>query len=94
MAQGQRQGSCDGPNGCRHTEVISRKAAEKAVKDVFYLMGVDVTDAESIANFQESLRFSEKFRSLSEHGVKTIVGAVCLGLVTALVTLISSRFGG
>lgn len=68
--------------GSQHAE----EAANLAVKKVFYILGVDVEDAESVENFREDLRFGGKLRKMTDHGMIALVGFVALGLITALVT--------
>lgn len=59
-------------------------AADLAVKKVFYLLGVDVDNAESIEAFREDLRFGGKLRKLADHGTVGVFGIIGIGLMTAL----------
>lgn len=60
------------------------QAADLAVKKVFYLLGVDVEDAESIEDFRADLRFGRKLRRLADHGLIGLVGIMAVGLAGAL----------
>jgi len=61
---------------------IATDAADLAVKKVFYLLGVDVEDAQSVEEFREDLRFGRKIRKLADHGMIAIVGLIALGIVS------------
>jgi hypothetical protein len=56
------------------------QAAKKAVKDVFYLLGVDVTDPVQVKEFQEDLRFGGKVRKAAEKGFVPFIILV-LGMI-------------
>lgn len=60
------------------------EAADLAVKKVFFLLGVDVEDAESVSEFQADLRFGRKLRKLADHGLVGMVGIAAVGLAGAL----------
>ena len=49
-------------------------AANKAVTRVFYLLGVDVNDAESIEEFRKDLRFGKTLRGYAERGTSALLG--------------------
>lgn len=89
----RRFNTCDSPAGCHFAEQMSRESADAAVKKVFAILGVDVSDPESVEEFREDLRFSKNFRQLSNHGLKASVGAICVGIVTALIAVVSTRLG-
>lgn len=89
----RRVNTCDTPVGCHFAEQMTRESADAAVRKVFAILGVDVSDPESVEEFREDLRFSKNFRRLSNHGLKATVGALCVGIVTALIAVISARLG-
>lgn len=66
-----------------HTSEIV-EAVDLAVKKVFYLLGVDVEDAESVDDFRADLRFGRKLRRLADHGLIGIVGIAAVGLAGAI----------
>jgi hypothetical protein len=45
-----------------------QEAADRAVKKVFAILGVDVDKPESVENFREDLRFGRKLRKAADHG--------------------------
>jgi hypothetical protein len=69
-------------------------AANLAVKQVFYLLGVDVEDAASVEDFREDLRFGRRLRKLANNGMMGIVALLALGMVTALYSGIVSSLKG
>ena len=44
-------------------------AADRAVKKVFAILGVDIDKPESVEEFREDLRFGRKLRKASDHGM-------------------------
>ena len=64
---------CDKPN----------EAADKAVKKVFSILGVDVDDAKDVEHFREGLRFGESLHKMANKSMMTIVVVVSAALVTA-----------
>ena len=82
------------PSGnIKHSSEVA-DAADLAVKKVFFLLGVDVENAESVKEFQEDLRFGSRLRKLANHGSIGIVGLLVLGLMTALYSGIISSLKG
>lgn len=59
-------------------------AANLAVKQVFYLLGVDVDSAKSVENFRADLRFGNKLRRMADHGAMGMVGVMVVGLGAAI----------
>ncbi len=53
---------------------------KKAVKDTFYVIGVDVDDPKDVEEFRKDLRFSGSLRSLANKGATVF----WLGIVAAL----------
>jgi hypothetical protein len=60
------------------------QAADLAVRKVFYLLGVDVDNAESVEDFRADLRFGRKLRKLADHGLVGMVGVAAVGLAAAI----------
>jgi len=72
---------CEQPPGrCPYTE----DAANKAVKKCFAIMGVDIDKPESVAEFQEDLRFGKKIRKAADYGLMVFVAVV----LTAVLSLV------
>ena len=69
---------------CSLGERVSEKAADKAVKKVFAILGVDINKPESVEEFREDLRFGKKLRKLADHGTLVIVGLLFTGLAWAV----------
>jgi hypothetical protein len=64
------------PNDCQaHNENCPHadRAAEKAVKKTFAILGVDIDEPKEVREFQESLRFSEKLRGIADKSLTAFV---------------------
>ena len=59
-------------------------AAERAVKKVFAILGVDIAKPESVEEFREDLRFGKRMRKASDYGFLTLVSAFVGGIALAL----------
>ena len=55
-----------------------------AVRKVFAILGVDVDKPESVAEFQEDLRFGKKLRRIADHSLFALFGLVAVGVGAAL----------
>ena len=69
-------------------------AADRAVKKVFAILGVDVDKPESVEEFREDLRFGKRMRRAADHGLLALVGLVVIGLGAAVWAGIVSKVGG
>ena len=77
---------CDNPT--------CQEAADRAVKKVFAILGVDVDKPESVEEFREDLRFGKRMRRAADHGLLALVGLVVIGLGAAVWAGIVSKMGG
>ena len=73
---------------------ISQEAADRAVKKVFAILGVDVDKPESVEEFREDLRFGRRMRKAADHGWLVLVGVLFVGMGAALWAGIVSKIGG
>ena len=73
---------------------LCQDAADKAVRKVFAILGVDIDKPESVEEFREDLRFGRKLRRASDHGILAIIGLISVGLAAALWTGIVTKVGG
>jgi hypothetical protein len=71
-----------------------QEAADRAVKKVFAILGVDVDKPESVENFREDLRFGRKLRKAADHGFLALVGLVVVAMGAALWAGIVSKING
>ena len=73
---------CEGmtPDNCPHAE----ESAERAVRKVFAILGVDVDKPESVEEFREDLRFGKKLRRAADHGLLAMIGLGVIGIGAAL----------
>lgn len=86
------QDTCVAPHS-RNCE-FANAAAERAVKKTFAIFGVDIEDPKQVSEFQESLRFADKFRRAADHGLLVLVGALVVALLTAAALGIKTRIAG
>lgn len=63
---------------------LAEMAAERAVERVFAHLGVDVNNPESVASFQDDLRFGRRLRKSSEHGTLAFIALVASAIGYAL----------
>lgn len=82
----QKSEPCDSPT--------CQEAADRAVKKVFAILGVDVDKPESVEEFREDLRFGKRMRRAADHGLLALVGLVVIGLGAAVWAGIVSKVGG
>ena len=77
---------------CSMGERVSEESADKAVKKVFAILGVDINKPESVEEFREDLRFGRKLRKLADHGVFVLVALLFTGLAWAALDGMISKF--
>jgi hypothetical protein len=67
------------PNYCPHLD----EAAERAVRKVFAILGVDINVPKEVEEFRENLRFGSQLRMLAGRGAVAMFVVICTALVTA-----------
>ena len=77
---------------CSMGERLSEESADKAVKKVFAILGVDINKPESVEEFREDLRFGKKLRKLADHGVFVLVALLFTGFAWAALDGVISKF--
>ena len=77
---------------CSIGERVSEESADKAVKKVFAILGVDINKPESVEEFREDLRFGRKLRKLADHGVFVLVALLFTGFAWAALDGVISKF--
>lgn len=75
-------------------EHVSEDAADKAVKKVFAILGVDIDKPESVEEFREDLRFGKKLRKAADHGQLALVAALFVALGAATWAGIVQKING
>jgi hypothetical protein len=78
--------NCDNPN--------CQEAADRAVKKVFAILGVDIDKPESVEEFREDLRFGKRMRKAADHGFLALVGLFVVGLGAIIWAGIIAKLGG
>lgn len=81
---------CQIAEQCPHAE----ESADRAVKKVFAILGVDIDRPESVEEFREDLRFGKKIRRAADHGFLALVGLLVFALGAAMWSGIVSKIGG
>lgn len=71
---------CSIPDNCPH----AGDAADKAVRRVFAIMGVDIDVPSEVERFREDLRFGGRMRRAADHATLAIIGAVVVAGLAAL----------
>lgn len=71
-----------------------QELADRSVKKVFAILGVDVDKPESVEEFREDLRFGRKMRKVADHSFLALVGVLMVGLAAAAWSGIISRVNG
>jgi hypothetical protein len=79
---------------CLPVESVSAAAADRAVKKVFAILGVDVDRPESVEEFRSDLRFGRKLRKIADHGTIAFIGVVAAALAAAVWAGIVSNISG
>lgn len=69
-------------------------AADRAVRKVFAILGVDVDKPESVEEFRQDLRFGKKLRRIADHGTLAFFGAVALAIAGSIWIGITTLLGG
>jgi hypothetical protein len=78
--------NCNNPN--------CQDAADRAVKKVFAILGVDIDKPESVEEFREDLRFGKRMRKAADHGFLALVGLFVVGLGAIIWAGIMAKLGG
>jgi hypothetical protein len=77
-------------NECPHAD----DAAERAVKRVFAILGVDIDVPKEVEEFRENLRFGASMRRAADKGMMVFVGAVVTAMCAALWAGVASKMSG
>lgn len=79
----------------RHVDdqAIVQEAADHAVKKTFAILGVDVSDPESVEEFRQDLRFGKRMRKMADHGQLALVTIFFVGIGWAIYEGIKSKLG-
>ncbi|QII84165.1 hypothetical protein G3T20_05285 [Bordetella hinzii] len=73
-----------GPERRGDNDRAAEEAADKAVRKVFAILGVDIDNPAQIEEFREDLRFSKMLRELARKGMFAAAGALGLLLIGAM----------
>lgn len=79
------------------TDAACQEAADRAVRKVFAILGVDIDKPESVEEFREDLRFGKKLRKAADHGMLVFIGVIVVAMGAAIwagVASLSSKTGG
>lgn len=76
---------CDNPN--------CQEAADRAVKKVFAILGVDIDKPESVEEFRQDLRFGKKLRKIADHSTLAFFGVIAVGIASLIWIGVQSKFG-
>lgn len=82
--------TCNSPQDCFYAD----EAADRAVKKVFAILGVDVGKPESVEEFRDDLRFGKRMRKAADHGLLALMGVLAAAAMAAVWAGIVSKVGG
>lgn len=82
--------SARNPDDCPHVE----ESAERAVRKVFSILGVDIDRPESVEEFREDLRFGKRMRKAADHGLLALMGVIAAAFAAAVWAGIVQKVGG
>ena len=71
-----------------------QEIADKAVKKVFAILGVNIDDPSEVEEFREDLRFGKRLRKYSDYGTMAVVAAVFVAVAAAVWTGVVSKISG
>ncbi len=77
--------NCNNPN--------CQDAADRAVKKVFAILGVDIDKPESVEEFREDLRFGKRMRKAADHGFLAMIGLFVVGLGAIIWAGVMAKLG-
>lgn len=92
--QNRRASTCDSKDRRNMAEHVSEEAADRAVKKVFAILGVDIDKPESVEEFREDLRFGKKLRKAADHGMLALMGVIVAAFAAATWAGITSKLSG
>lgn len=69
---------------CPHAD----ESADRAVKKVFAMFGVNIDNPEAVANFQQDMRFGSKMRRISDRVNITVITVVVVAVVSGTLAMI------
>lgn len=78
---------------CSANDVIAQQAAQKAVEQVFYHLGVDVKNPAQVEEFRKDLRFGGQIRRAVEKGVWSVVVVGIVIVLSAAWFALSNQIG-
>lgn len=73
---------------------VCQESADRAVKKVFAILGVDVDKPESVEEFREDLRFGKRMRKAADHGFLALMGVLAAAAMAAVWAGIVSKVSG
>ncbi len=71
-----------------------QELADRSVKKVFAILGVDIDKPESVEEFREDLRFGRKMRRAADHSFLAMIGVIAVGLAAAAWAGVVSKISG
>lgn len=77
----------DGQTERRHraeSEMAAEHAADRAVRKVFAILGVDIDSPREVEEFRKSLRWSDSMRRMADHGWFAVVALIAVAMAAAL----------
>lgn len=76
-----------------HHCLDASEVADKAVKKVFAILGINIDNPEAVEEFRMDLRFGKSMRKAMGHGVFALVGVIAVGFATVIWLGIKAQVG-
>lgn len=89
----RRKSTCPS-SGCREPELAASEAADKAVRQVFAILGVNIDEPKEVENFRDGLRFGQSMLKLANRGIIAFVVVLASGAAVALLLGIKVKLVG
>ena len=82
----------------RIAQAAANRAAEKALRDLFRALGIDIIDQQSLNDFRADLVFTRRSRRFRQHAATragmVAVGVAVVGLMAAAWEGVKTHLGG
>ena len=72
---------------------ISRALVKEAVSDIFDRLGMDLSSSADVREFQDNMRFTAKFRGLSEKVGSVVLITIVIAITGGFVSIVWRSLG-
>jgi len=79
---------------CQNAEAVAVRVSEETVRRAFLYLGVDVTDVDSLREFQRNMEFAGDMRAAAKKGVFAMISTVAALVIGAFIAGFKIKIGG